>query len=108
MKYDWKNEEAIPEYPMDLEMGDCISFRIRRNGMVFYRLLLMRNKGSRNKDYPFVVELRTVDCGGTERAVERAYSKSLESLFDIAKEKARRLREIFEDCLTDRDYRSED
>lgn len=108
MKYDWKNEEEIPEYPMDLEMGDCISFQIRERGMLLYRLLLMRNKGFRNKDFPFVVELRTVECSGTERPVERAYSKSLESLFDIAKEKARRLRETFEDCRTDRDYRSEE
>lgn len=108
MKYDWKNEESIPEYPMDLEKGDCISFKIRERGMLLYRLLLMKNKGSRNKDFPFVVELRTVECNGTERSIERAYSKSLESLFDIAHEKARRLREKFEDCMTDRDYRSEE
>lgn len=107
MKYDW-TEESIPEYPMDLEMGDCISFQIRERGMLLYRLLLMKNKGSRNKDFPFVVELRTVECSGTERPVERAYSKSLESLFDIAHEKARRLREKFEGCMSDRDCRSEE
>lgn len=34
MKYDWMNEDAIPEYPMDLKMGDCISFQIRERGIL--------------------------------------------------------------------------
>lgn len=103
MKYDWKNEEAMPEY-----LGDCISFQIRERGVLSYKLLLMKNKGSNSNDYPFVVELRTVECDGAEKPIERSYSNSLENLFDTAKEKARSLREKFEDCMTDRDYRSEE
>lgn len=107
MKYDWKNEEAIPEHPMDLEMGGFIGFQIRERGVLLYRLLVMKNKGPNSNDYPFVVELRTVECDGSEKPIERSYSNSLENLFDTAKEKARRLRRKFEDCMTDRDYRSE-